>query len=222
MNAQKNDISETLCFMALMTAVGGYVNAYSFITRDALTSMMTGNMARIGIALAQMDKDGFMAAFIPIVGCFFGAFTANLLKGTNPFKRAERYWQKTALLIEAAALAIVSFLPASVPNGAVNCVISGIAGFQLSIFRKYEGSPHNTTICTGNLRSLSQYCANVVLSRDAASIREAFRYFLLVFSFPFGAVLGGLASLKVGTLAVWPVCFVLMVLFGMLQIKKNT
>ena len=198
-------IQETLLFMAILTALGGYLNAYSFITHGAFTTLHTGNMVKLGMSVFQSQWDEAIGVLIPICGNVTGAFLAELLKrARNP--KGQLVWQKSALASQLVALLAVGFIPMSVADVPVNWVISVIAGFQLSNFRTYEGSVHNTTICTGNLRTVGQYIGTALLDHNRASIVKMLRYGLLVFSFPLGAGLGTWATLYLGQYAAWICC----------------
>lgn len=208
---------ETFGFMLLLTFVGGYSNAYSYFTRGgAFVSFHTGNMAKLGIAAVTGDSTMFLACVVPICGGLLGAILAQLVK-TYLSRQSMLLWQKTALLIELTALFIVGFLPQSVPDNAVNFFLSIILMFQLSNFRKYEGNVHNSTIETGNLRTFGQYCGDILIKRNLASAKKAGTYFIMVFSFPLGTLVGGFFSLWTGRSAIWLCCVLLAVLaFGYL------
>lgn len=194
---------ETLLFMALMTFAGGFINAYTFFLRGgAFVSFHTGNMVRLGLFLYQRDWAGLWSAAAPILGCLVGVVAANLLKAACG-KRPVRHWQKLSVVTELVVLAAVGLVPLTAPSGGVNWVLSVATGFQLNNFRLYEGSVHNTTICTGNLRTFGQHLTKLMLKPSGAALREVTRSFMLVFSFPFGAFVGALLCPVLGAQTVW-------------------
>lgn len=198
---------ETLLFMALLTFTGGFINAYSFFERGgAFVSFHTGNMVRMGIFMGQQNWAGLASVVTPIMGCLLGVILANLLKAFCS-KHPPHTWQMLSLLIQAAVFLFVGFLPQTVSHNGVNWVLSVVTGFQLNNFRLYEGSVHNTTIATGNLRTFGQHLTELMLKRSGIALRKMVQSFLLVFSFPFGALLGTLLCPALGVKAVWLASF---------------
>ena len=213
---RKIPVQETLLFISILTAVGGYLNAYSFYTHGSFTSLHTGNMAKMGISVFQGQWSEALMVLIPISGNIVGAFLAELLRRSCT-TRHPLIWQKVSISSEIIALFIIGFLPVSLPNILINWFLSVNAGFQLSNFRSCEGTVHNTTICTGNLRTVGQYLCTAVITREKSAVTKLFRYAAAVFSFPIGAGLGGIATLKLGGYASWICCIGLAIILYLIQ-----
>lgn len=214
----KTRAEETLLFMMTLTFIGGFANGYSYFTRGgAFVSFHTGNITKLGIAAVTQDGGMFLACIVPILGGLLGAILAQLLKAKLD-QRPPLFWQRATLLLELAAFAAVGAMPGSVSDDAVNFFLSMVMMFQLSNFRKFEGNVHNSTIETGNLRSLGAHLGDLLLKHDLAMLKKTGRYFVLVASFPVGALAGGFLGLRVGGPAIW-VCSVLTALlaFGCLR-----
>ena len=190
---KKLNLEETLLFMGAMTFLGGFINAYSFFERgQSFVSMHTGNMAKMGLSLYLMDQAMFFGAIVPICGSVLGAVVYQILK--NKTKQKDPiFLKKVSVLVELVMLVAVSFVPNTVPDNWVNLVLSFTTGFQLSTFRTYGGAAHNTTICTGNLRTFGQKIGDFICLHDRASAVKMGQYFCLAFSFPLGAFIGGFA-----------------------------
>ena len=209
---KKTPVEETLLFMSILTFVGGYLNAYSYFNRGgAFVTFHTGNLARIGISAYTGDKTMFIACIVPILGGFLGAMLAQFLKVGCAKRVSTLRWQKTALVAELVALLVVPFLSA-VPDNVVNFFLSLVAMFQLSNFRKYEGAIHNSTIETGNLRTLGQHVADALVKHDKASAMVALRYTAMVLTFPLGLFIGGVLSVPLGNWSILLCCVLLAVL----------
>ena len=159
--------------MHLFRPVGGYLNAYSFYTHGSFTSLHTGNMAKMGISVFQGQWSEALMVLIPISGNIVGAFLAELLRRSCT-TRHPLIWQKVSISSEIIALFIIGFLPVSLPNILINWFLSVNAGFQLSNFRSCEGTVHNTTICTGNLRTVGQYLCTAVITREKSAVTKLF------------------------------------------------
>ena len=76
--------------------------------------------------------------------------------------------------------------------------MSLVTGFQLDVFRSWSGGNHNTTICTGNLRTMGQLFYAELFHRTDATGKKALTYAGLLLSFPLGAAVGALLCLWLG------------------------
>lgn len=208
---------ESLFFIMLLTTVGGFINAYSLMTRGEFTSMHTRNMCSLGLGIAEGSWETIISVLIPISGCILGSFVAQICKTAKPSVAVED-WQRVSILLELIALLLIGSLSFHISDRLVNWFLSFVTTFQLSNFRKCEGEVLNTTICTGNLRTLGQFCADAVLKRNRVSIRKAARYACLVFSFPVGIILGIFFTNQFNHYAIWIGSFALF--YGYLWLLK--
>lgn len=203
---------ERPAFLIIITLIGGYMNAYTYITRDGvLANMHTANMSHLGINLALGNWYVALTYFLPIAACIFGAAFSEFLKAALVKSRLTGDWRKAALLLEAGALLAVGFAPLHRMNMAVTIFVSFFMGFQLCLFRTCMGTAHNTTICTGNIRNVGQKLYKVFTDRDRGSCKVFLTFAALTFSFAAGAVPGTLISLRLGSKAVW-VCSAILIL----------
>lgn len=202
MEKEEIKLIERPAFMAGVTAVGGFCNAYTCMTRGGVfANAHTANMAKLGIAIATLNAREVFNAIVPIVGCFLGAFLCELVKDKRDLLGG--HWHRNALGLELLALVVVGFIPHSVPNFWVNAFMSLVTGFQLDVFRSWAGGNHNTTICTGNLRTMGQLLYAELFHRTDATGRKAATYAGLLLSFPLGATVGALLCLWMGVRASW-------------------
>lgn len=221
MEVKKTKVDESLIFMGLLTFIGGFINAYAFFTRgQAFVSMHTGNMAKIGLSLYQNDFNMLISSIVPITGCLLGAILAQLLKFSLKEYEVPKL-QKALLFVELIVLLGVGFISTSFSNNAVNFLLSVITTFQLSNFRKYNGNVHNSTIATGNLRSLGAHIGDIFIKKDSASFKVASKYFILVFSFPVGIFFGGVLSTLCGIYAIWFCCIILLFLACLINFENK-
>src|ERR1700741_2598655 len=92
---------------------------------------MTGNTVLAGIALAQGHWLDAWRHLAPLIAFFARAMLSRLLLRLSPPRAA-------GLLIEAALLALVGFLPV-VPEGAV-LIVAAAMGVQASAITHFAGS----------------------------------------------------------------------------------
>lgn len=205
---------ESTPFMAGMTALGGFCNAYTCMTRGGVfANAHTANMAKLGVSLATLNWSGAFGAIVPILGCLLGSVLCELVKdksGASP-RWLGGHWHRKAMVLELIALLIVGFIPTTVPHMVVNAFMSFVTGFQLDMFRNWQGGGHNTTICTGNLRTMGQLLYAALARREAAAVKKMFTYAGLLFSFSLGALVCTLLCLWAGVRASWGGCVFLLV-----------
>ena len=83
-------------------------------------------------------------------------------------------------------------------------------GYLLCLFRNCLGIAYNTTICTGNLRTVGQLLFNSLNKRSKDSIIKLIIFTSLTFSFAIGAFGGTIISTIIGTKSVWVCTFILL------------
>ncbi|NRY63271.1 uncharacterized membrane protein YoaK (UPF0700 family) [Clostridium beijerinckii] len=124
------------------------------------------------------------------------------------------------MIIEILTIIIIGFIPNNISNIVVTVIISFVASIQVSSFRKLVDSPYATTMSTGNLRSASQTAYIAVTQKDINEAIKAIRYFIIIFSFIFGAFGGGILTLKFGENAIWYAAIVLVLALIILKIEE--
>ena len=68
-------------FLIIMTFVGGYMNAYTYITRNKiLANMHTANMSKLGINIALGEFRYALHFFAPIISCMLGVVFSNWIR----------------------------------------------------------------------------------------------------------------------------------------------
>lgn len=198
-------------FLSLMTFIGGYMNAYTYITRDKiLANMHTANMSKLGIKLALGQWKNALSFFIPIVACISGAAFSQWVKYRVEKNKYKGDWRKIALILESIALFGVGLIPTSVFDLIVTNIVSFLMGYQLCLFKKCFDIAYSTTICTGNIRNIGELSYFAVSEKSRYSIKKVLILTLLTFSFAVGAIPGTLISLAISIKAVWVCSFILL------------
>jgi uncharacterized membrane protein YoaK (UPF0700 family) len=179
----------------------------------------------VGIEAAAGEWGKSVLHAVPVLAFVVGVVVAETIK--KPSMRlfipdAER----AVLILEIAVLFIIGFIPYTSPNIIVTVAISFVSAVQVSSFRKLVGSPYNTTMITGNLRSAIHETYAAVTKKDGESALQAVRFTVINLSFLAGAILGGLLTSFIGVKAVWIAVIVLIcsvILFSIDESKdKNT
>lgn len=195
----------------IITFIGGYVNAYTYITRNGiLANMHTANMSTLGISLALNQWNRALNHFIPIVACILGAAFSEYIRFLITRKKYTGDWRKMALVLVSMALFFIGLLPKSVPDLIVTNLVSFFMGYLLCLFRNCFGMAYNTTICTGNLRTVGQLLYKALDEKTTDSFFKLIIFTALTFSFALGAIPGTIISTIVSTKALWVCSFILL------------
>ena len=207
---QKLPPFEKPLFIMIITFVGGYMNGYTYITRNnILANMHTANMSKLGINIALGEWLEALHYFIPIITCILGAAFSKLIETILINFNFKGDWRKFALVLEGIALFLIGLIPSSFPDIIVTNLVSFLMGYQLCLFRNCLGVPFNTTICTGNIRTVGLLLFGALDRESKDSLKKLITFTILTFSFAVGAIPGTLISLALSIRSVWICSFIL-------------
>ncbi|WP_072805720.1 YoaK family protein [Rhodococcoides yunnanense] len=195
--------SESVRLGVLLAAVGGFVDVYTFMTRDGVfANAQTANVVLFGIDIAKGDWRSAVSYLPPLVAFVCGVFVAEAI--TRPaIARIVRKPVRAVLVMEILVLAVVGFIPSTVPNAVVTISISFVAALQVTTFRVLVDQAFSTTMTTGNLRSFSQALFRRVTTGDAAAGVRALNFGTVIAGFLGGAIVGALMVRMLDEGAAW-------------------
>jgi uncharacterized membrane protein YoaK (UPF0700 family) len=193
----------------LLAIVGGFLDAYTFVERGGVfANAQTGNIVLVAVEAAKGNFRQSLIAIPPILAFILGVLVSEWIKKKSPFPFIQDS-ARAILMLEVVILFIIGFIPSSIPNIFVTATISFVSSLQISSFRKLVDSPYSTTMSTGNLRSASYAAFIAFTEKDGKAAIRSIRYLAIIFSFLFGAFLGGLLTLSTGVKSVWAAAVVL-------------
>jgi uncharacterized membrane protein YoaK (UPF0700 family) len=196
-------MSDSSAVGLLLALVGGYLDAYTYVSRGGVfANAQTGNMVLLAVRLLDGEAGRAISYLIPILAFAAGVFVAEAIRRAHR-DAARFHWRQTVLLIEAATLLAVAFVPAS-GDWLANVAVAFVSSLQVQSFRKLNGNPYATTMCTGNLRSASELLSRYALEGDRTALRGALTYLPVIALFIVGAGVGALASRAMGMAAALP------------------
>lgn len=203
--------SESVRLGVLLAAVGGFLDAYTFVTREGVfANAQTANVILSGIDMASGQWRSALGYLPPLVAFVLGVFTAEFI--SRPVvARIVRRPVRAVLIIEILVITIIGFLPDTVPNAFVTVAISFVAAVQVTTFRVLVDSAYNTTMTTGNLRSLSQALFHRIANGDKVAGKRATNFGSVILGFVAGAILGAGMSEVLENRAVWVAAGMLLV-----------
>lgn len=186
--------SQRMRIAYILTLVGGYLDAYTYFERGGVfANAQTGNIVKLGIALANGESNTYLSFLLPIVAFAAGLFVALTLKEVLSL-REKRLVRRSILAIEMCGLAVVGLIPLGEQwNTLANCIVSFVAAMQYETFTTFRGDAIVTTMSTGNLRKFVDSLFAGVMHVDVREVARAGRFLSIIATFTLGAFFGTLA-----------------------------
>lgn len=212
MKTSNTQMSDSLSVGLLLASVGGFLESYSFITRDGVfANCQTGNMVLLVMHLTKGDWMRVLSYFIPVLSFIIGVVLTECIRR---FALGHKlHWRQYIILFELLFLGAVGLIPSGSYNIVATTIIAFSCSMQVESFRKVKGSVYATTMCTGNLRSGTFWLFDSIIKKDTESLKRAGNYFSVIVIFMAGAFIGGITTNWLGEKAIWLSCFVLFVVF---------
>lgn len=170
----------------LAAFMGGYLDAYTYVLHGGVfANTQTGNLILMTIYLFEKQWSQVLLRLIPILVFGMGILLFEVICKFN-----KKYSINIVLIIQAILILIIGF-GAFKDNSTIVCsTISFICALQLVSFKKMKGLPYATIMCTGNLRSFSEFFSKWILYKNKEDIKKALKYLLIIFVFCFGVFAG--------------------------------
>ncbi len=211
-------MSESLKTGTLLAVVGGYLDAYTYTIRGCVfANAQTGNIAFFGMNIANGNFKAALPYLIPVFSFVIGILTAEKIRRSYS---GMFHWRQMVIVLEMITLAVAGFIPCGAIDNVVNCMISFVCAVQVQSFKRINGNAVSTTVCTGNLRSGTEYLHKFFRSRDRENLKIALIYIYMILLFTAGAVIGTVITSKLGVRAVWLCSAPLAAVCIMLSVKE--
>jgi uncharacterized membrane protein YoaK (UPF0700 family) len=179
----------------ILTLVAGLADAVGYLTMGSVfAANMTGNTVLAGIALAQGHWPDAWRHLAPIAAFFVGAMISRLLGRLTRSHVA-------SLLLEAAILAIVGFLPVG-PETAV-LIVAVAMGVQASAITHFAGSAVSTVVVTSTMARSADAVLDRLWPRDERAPPAIANRRLLAMTWA-GYLVGALAGALLVPIVPWP------------------
>lgn len=206
----------------LLTFVGGYLDAYTYFKRGGVfANAQTGNIVKLGIALANGSSEKYLQFLIPIL-CFALGLLTSLALTEYLERRQLRLVRRSVLVAECVGLALVGFIPLTEDwNLAANSIVSYVAAMQYETFTVFRGESIVTTMSTGNLRKCIDNLFMGCVRHDRRRLLSAARYLSIIATFAFGAFAGTRVCDLLERSAVLPVILVILVAIGIITVLRR-
>lgn len=214
----KKQMSESYTLGLILTLVGGFLDAYTYICRGGVfANAQTGNIVLMSIKLAELDIEGGLYYLIPILAFMCGIFFSEKIK-KHCKKMAMIHWRQIIIGFEIIVLIGITFVPQRY-NVAVNVLVSFVCSLQVQSFRKISGIAYASTMCTGNLRSGTEQLCTYIRGGERKHLQHAFKYYGVILVFSIGAAFGGIMVNDIGIESILFACAGLSIAFIMMFMK---
>jgi uncharacterized membrane protein YoaK (UPF0700 family) len=198
-----SECTRTLWFALLLTLTNGFMDAHTYYVRGGVfANVQTGNVIFFAIEASERRMAAALAHVWPILAFIAGVWLASHIKSG----RAERivpHPLRWTMAVQVVALAVIGFVPVSVPHSYVTVPISFLAAVQMGLFRNVGDLAYLPVATTGNLMRFVEAGYDGLVERSAASRRACGIYGALILAFAGGALIGAFASRAWGAHAIW-------------------
>jgi uncharacterized membrane protein YoaK (UPF0700 family) len=201
--AEDTERARSLWFAVLLTLANGFLDAHTYIARGGVfANVQTANVIFGAIDTSKRHFALALAHIWPLLAFIAGIGLASHIKSG----RADRFVSRPlvwTMAIQATALAVIGFVPASVPHSYVTVPISFLAAVQIGLFRNVGELVYLPVATTGNLMRFCEAGYGGFVEKHAESRRAFWVYGALIVAFASGAFIGAFASQAWGVRAIW-------------------
>ena len=195
--------TRSLWFALLLTLANGFLDAHTYLVRGGVfANVQTANVIFFAIDTSERKFTAALAHVWPLLAFIAGVILASHIKSGRVERMVPRPLVWT-MAIQAVALAVIGFVPASVPHSYVTVPISFLAAMQIGLFRNIGDLVYLPVATTGNLMRCVEAGYDGFVEKHAASRRAFGVYGALILAFAAGALIGAVASLALGVHAIW-------------------
>jgi uncharacterized membrane protein YoaK (UPF0700 family) len=201
--AEDTERTRSLWFALLLTLVNGFLDAHTYISRGGVfANVQTANVIFGAIDTSKREWALALAHVWPLLAFIAGVGLAAHIKSG----RADRFVARPLLwtmAVQVVVLAIIGFVPASVPHSYVTVPISFLAAMQMGLFRNVGELVYLPVATTGNLMRFVEAGYDGFVEKHTESRRACGVYGTLIIAFATGALVGAFASHAWGVHAIW-------------------
>ena len=191
---------ETVVQGVLLSCVGGFLDAFTFVRFGVFANAQTGNVVLLGIDAAKAEWRYASMRLVPIVVFVAAVMGVELLGKLAAHGRVRRPL-RVALGIEVAGLLLVAVLPDRASPLAVTIIVTTVAAIQFATFRTLVDAPYSTLLASGNLRALAAGLHQRLIERDPTAGVKVARFGGVVGAFLVGATVGAVIASQFGNAA---------------------
>src|SRR5258708_30671445 len=143
--------TRSLWFALLLTLANGFLDAHTYLVRGGVfANVQTANVIFFAIDTSERKFAAALAHVWPLLAFIAGVALASHIKSGRVERTVPRPLVWT-MALQAVALAVIGFVPASVPPSDLTVPISFLAAMQIGLFRKIGDLGYLPVATTRNL-----------------------------------------------------------------------
>jgi uncharacterized membrane protein YoaK (UPF0700 family) len=204
-------VERSVLISTVLAASGGFLDAFTYLGHGRVfANAMTGNVVLLAVGIATGHWSQALRHIPPILAFLLGVAAAQTFQ--LPRVRARLpHPAVAALTLEMAFLFVGGLLPAEFPSLPIVLSISFVAALQSSAFRQAGPWIYNSTMTTGNLRTMGEAAFRAIfVASDPEAAGKAVTFAFICLAFLLGAALGGFCTLSLHNRALWVVDILLL------------
>jgi uncharacterized membrane protein YoaK (UPF0700 family) len=195
--------ARSLWFALLLTLANGFLDAYTYLARGGVfANVQTANVIFFATNGSAGKWTAALAHLWPLLAFIAGVALASHIK-SGRIERLVKHPLRWTMAIQATVLAVIGFVPASVPHSYVTVPISFLAAVQIGLFRNVGELVYLPVATTGNLMRVVEAGYDGFVAKQSSARRSFGVYGSLTAAFACGAFAGAVASLAWGVHAIW-------------------
>ena len=173
----------------MATFLMGFIDAYTFIEQEgAFASAQTGNMVMLSAKLFTGEFGEAATHLLVLVAYALGAFVGEAL--IHRYESKELYDSRLILLLQTVLLGFLAFLQPYLNDAIILFCLGLLAGYELTVFRKFKGTTVNNGIMTGNTKNAMNNLYQALVNRDTKARLDFFHLMTVIVVFLLGAGIG--------------------------------
>src|ERR1700682_4691110 len=161
--------TRSLWFALLLTLANGFLDAHTYLVRGGVfANVQTANVIFFAIDTSERKFTAALAHVWPLLAFIAGVTLASHIKSGRVERMVPRPLVWT-MAIQAVALAVIGFVPASVPHSYVTAPVSFLAAMQIGMFRNIGELVYLPDGTTGTLMPCVEPVYDGFVEKHAAS-----------------------------------------------------
>ena len=211
MTTKKNESLYVITVLTIFASfLMGFIDAYTFLQEDEVfASAQTGNLVSLSAKLFSGEWKETMNHVWSFCGFAIGAFIGEAVIDKYQDKGIKRY--SYYLLIQTTLLFTLALLQQQITGAIMLFSLGTLAGYELTIFRKFRNTSVNNGIMTGNTKNLMGYLYQIIFNKDSKAKAHFTNLAATLIIFMLGAGVGALTIQFNASYNLW-VAFILSLL----------
>ncbi|WKA56597.1 YoaK family protein [Planococcus shixiaomingii] len=204
-------ISTALTMLAIFLM--GFIDAYTFLQQnEAFVTAQTGNLVSLSVKLFSGQWKEAISHVWVFVGFAIGAFAGEAVIDRSRDKGIKKY--RFYLLIQTILLLALALAQEHVAGAIMLFVLGTLAGYELTIFRKFRGTSVNNGIMTGNTKNLMGHLYQLIFNNDSKAKSHFNNLAATVLIFMMGVGAGTLIIQVNASYNLWAAFIISLLTFG--------